>query len=61
MGQKKPTIAVSAEVCPRRRQIEECVMAFREGQGEKTPATMRHDVMHAGRSSGRVRLPYIGI
>lgn len=32
-GTKKPTMAVSAEVCPRRRQTEECVTAFREGQG----------------------------
>lgn len=54
-------MAVSAEVCPRRRQTEECVTAFRERQDEKTPAAMRHDVMHVGRSSGRVRFPYIGI
>lgn len=45
-GSKKPTIAVLAEECPRRRQTEECVTAFREGQGEKTLAAVRHDVLH---------------
>lgn len=39
-------MAVLAEVCARRRQTEECVTAFREGQGEKTLAAVRHDVLH---------------
>lgn len=35
-------MAVSAEVCPRRRQTKECDGA--DGEGEKTRAAVRHDV-----------------
>lgn len=52
-GTKKPTIAVSDEVCPRRRQTEECETASREVQVWKTLAALRHDVLHAGRPSAR--------
>lgn len=65
--QTKPTMAVSAEVCPRRRGTEECVTARGTGQGEETRAALRHDVERAPRRPNPTlrrpssHAPYIGI
>lgn len=45
-------MVVSVEVCPRRRQSEECG-GLRAEHGETTLAAVRHDVIYARRPCGR--------
>lgn len=44
---KKPTMAVSAKVCPRRRQTKECDGSSGRW-GEKNQAGVRHHAQDAG-------------
>lgn len=51
-------MVVKAEVCPRRRQSEECG-GLRAEHGETTLAAVRHDVSYARRPCGRTKMAEI--